>query len=351
MSSTAGDEAGSDLADPAGNLTEADRALVLAMRAWPEDGRRPAGERGGAVLEHDFLFRFGNWLEPARVKRLASAWDRASRGAGFREPAAALERLERMHRASARVELSEVHPSWLIRALREESPAVQRIVVASFPERVRHSLQGELLLDSDDIQSERAASPECREWVLGLWTERLVGGERERPDDPPAVIAMSGLSPRAGYGLCRAAGVGKMMLAGQTPGWGRPSQERRARWEWLHGRLAATDGEFQAQVRRDVQAVAAAKVPRRHHAARLGLVTFARLLADCEPFRLRWALQHWPYPIAKLIRSLLPAGLKHAPALLRGESLVLKTAWDRLSLEGRLAMDWPDSQHEKTGAS
>jgi hypothetical protein len=77
-------------------------------------------------------------------------------------------------------------------------------------------------------------------------------------------------------------------------------------------------------------------VPARHQAARIGLTTLARLLAVAEPFRLRWALQHWPYPIAKLIRSLMPPATSRPPELSQGETLILQTAWDRLNLEGRL---------------
>jgi hypothetical protein len=69
----------------------------------------------------------------------------------------------------------------------------------------------------------------------------------------------------------------------------------------------------------------------------------ARLLADCEPFRLRWALQHWPYPIAKLIRSLLPGVASRPGSLLEWETLILKTAWDRLHLEGLLGTAWPEA--------
>jgi hypothetical protein len=335
----------------AGSLTEADRALLLAIRAWTDDGRKTSALAGGAAPELDFPPRFGRWLDPAWVERLSAAREGRSRPPGDAEPASALGQLEQMHSASARVELSAVHPSWLIRALKEESNAVQRIVVASFPEQVRHRLQAELLLDSEDLKSERAADPACREWALRLWTERLVGGERQRPDDPPPVVAMTRLSPRVGYGLCRAAGLGKMMLVGQMPAKRRLGPHRRAGWEWLHGRLAATDADFQHQARRDVQSVAASKIPPRFHAARLGVLTFARLLADFEPFRLRWALQHWPYPIAKLIRSLLVDASKHPPALVRGESLVLRTAWDLVTLDGRITLAWPDGHDAETGAN
>ena len=80
-------------------------------------------------------------------------------------------------------------------------------------------------------------------------------------------------------------------------------------------------------------------------------MTLARLLADCEPFRVRWALQHWPYPIAKLVRFLMAAASNRSASRLQSESLVLKTAWDRLTLEGRLAMSWPNPDRETTSGS
>jgi hypothetical protein len=105
-------------------------------------------------------------------------------------------------------------------------------------------------------------------------------------------------------------------------------------------RLNGVEPGFLEQVDRDVQARAVAKVPHRHRPARLGLQTVARLLADCEPFRVRWAMQHWPYPIAKIIRSLMPAPGQLSAPLLEGESLILKTAWDRLNVEGKLSRAW-----------
>ena len=85
-----------------------------------------------------------------------------------------------------------------------------------------------------------------------------------------------------------------------------------------------------------LNSIAQTKLPRRLHAARIGLFTVARLLADSEPFRLRWALQHWPYPIVKLTRSLMSDASSRTPVILRGEAQVLKSAWERLTLEGRL---------------
>ena len=224
---------------------------------------------------------------------------------------------------------------------------MQRAVTASFPESLRHRLQAELLLDSQDLVSERPAAPEVLTWVLGLWTERLVGGEPEQPDDQPVIVALTRLSPRTGYRLCRLAGLAKLAMTGQTPGNRASGPLQRGRRVWPGDPLAAVEPEFLAAVRGDVEGVISVKVPRRLMAARLGLVTFARLLGECEPFRLRWALQHWPYPIAKLARSLIPTASGRSPFLFHGESLVLKTAWDRLTLEGQLPLSWPDRGSEQ----
>ncbi len=112
----------------------------------------------------------------------------------------------------------------------------------------------------------------------------------------------------------------------------------------MRDRLAFAGPEFGAVARHDVQASLAMKLPRRRRIARLGLLTIARLLGDCEPFRVRWALQHWPYTIAKLTRSLMTLESKRSPVVSHVEAEVLKTAWDRLNLEGRLKKPWPGSE-------
>jgi hypothetical protein len=199
------------------------------------------------------------------------------------------------------------------------------------------------LLDNADLIAERPGDDQVRAWVLSLWTERLVGGEPERADDPPAIVALTRLAPRSGYRLCDAAGLAKLAVAGEEPKKDLHRQPLRARWEWLQARLATADAGVQEQARRDVQA-GSANVPSRHGAARIGLLTIARLLADCEPFRVRWALQHWPYPLAKLTRSLMPPASQRSAHWLQWEFIVLRAAWDRLGLEGRLPMAWPGSE-------
>ena len=341
MSSVQGDHRSEGSAFPVASLTDADRALLLALAVW---GAPPQPENGAAGLASDFRARLRRRLAPAGFPRVCDALLHDSSPAIFREPQKARERLIKMHLASARVEPAQVHPSWWVRALREESPAVQRLVTRAVPASLREPLQSGLLLDQEDLRSERAASSEVVNWVLALWAERLVGGEVERPDDPPAIIALCRLSPRSGYRLCRLAGLCKLILAGlEKSDSGRSSS--RARHEWLEGRLPV-NAELQAMARHDVEAGRASRLPPRRHKARIGLVTFARLLADAEPFRLRWALQHWPYPIAKLVRSLMPPTGRRSTSLLDWDSLVLKTAWDRLNVEGRLSLDPPDEHAE-----
>ena len=194
-----------------------------------------------------------------------------------------------------------------------------------------------------DLTSERTPSPEVLNWALTLWTERLVGGEAERADDQPAIILLSRVSPRAGYRICRLAGLCKLIIAGQEDGKNARPRER-ARREWLDGRLGAIDHDLRTSATRDVAAAGSSRIPTRRRLARLGLLTIARLVAVAEPFRLRWGLQHWPYPVAKLVRTLMPTATDRHSSHWEVESLILKTAWDRLNLEGPPTLvrpEWP----------
>jgi hypothetical protein len=296
---------------------EADRVLLLAMRAWAPAGRAGMGDRSDGHPHARLLGRLeGSWA--GRV--LAGRGD-VTTETGDR--AEARERLGEAHRAEARIDLARVHPSWLVRGLREESPSVRRAVVAAAPEPIRSRVQEELLLDNDDLRGERPADAEVLAWACSLSTERLVGGEPQRADDPPVIVAIAGLSARDGYRLCRYAGEIKMAMAGQ----------RRA--EWADACAATAGPEFAVIARHDVKSTPAAKVPPRRLPARIGLLTIARLLADCEPFRARWALQHWPYAIAKLVRAVTPPDAKRSPVMMRVEAEVLKFARDRVRLLGR----------------
>jgi hypothetical protein len=113
------------------------------------------------------------------------------------------------------------------------------MVTASAPRSLRDKLQAGLLLDSEDLRSERPATPEVASWVMALWTERFLGGEPTHGQDPPAIAVLSGISLRAGYRLCRLAGLAKLIVAGIDPG-GSPRPRDRARREWLRSRLVDT---------------------------------------------------------------------------------------------------------------
>ncbi len=324
--------------DPA-RLDEAALALVFAFRAWAGTGARSqsvpnrdsAVEDGSAELWHRLDASWARKLRAARDVGPAAALD----------PAAALECLRRMHRATIRVDLNRVHPSWCVRALKEESPTVQRLVAAHAPAPLRDAIRVGLSFDEQDLTCDRPVAPDVLSWALVLWAERLVGGDAARMDDPPAIAVLSRLSLRSGYAICRLAGQIKCGIGGQTPAEGRPSAARCARMTWLAESPAGAEPRLIEQVSHDLQSKTLTRVPGRHLAARLGAQTLARLLADSEPFRVRWALQHWPYPIAKIIRSLMPSRVQRSSWLARGEELILKTAWDRLNLEGRLTEPWP----------
>jgi hypothetical protein len=337
-----------DAATP--KMSDSDRAFLLAAAAWTEQPElaQPATEpcetapheSASSETVSALLAGFRGRLSGAWLQTLLAALDRDGRPESMSDRGRSLDTLRKMHQAMAAADLARVHPTWLVRALLEESPAVQRLVAASFTGTARHRVQAGLLLDSRDLVSERSAAPEVASWVMGLWTERLIGGEPERPDDPPALIVLARLSPRAGYRLCRMAGICKLILAGEPPHH-RHAGVDQTRYDWLADRLANVNADLRALARRDVASSQASKLPPRHQPARIGLTTIARLLADIELFRIRWALQHWPYPVAKLIRSLLPSSPSRPSALLESESLILRTAWDRLNLEGRLATAWP----------
>ena len=66
-------------------------------------------------------------------------------------------------------------------------------------------------------------------------------------------------------------------------------ESRPSPGEWLRERLSDAGRSFKCSRREDVNSIAGLELPKHRLAARLGLLTVSRLLADCEPFRLRWA--------------------------------------------------------------
>ncbi len=172
-------------------LDEADLALIFACQAWRNMGS-PLQSARTQQLEGD-LDAMTHWhrLEKTWSQRLRRLSVGAS--AAALDPTAALNSLRRMHETSMRVDLSRVHPSWCVRALKEESPAVRRVVVASTPEPLRSALRIGLFLDAEDSTGDRPVAPDVPSWACVLWTERLVGGDPARTDDPPAIAVLTPL--------------------------------------------------------------------------------------------------------------------------------------------------------------
>ena len=67
-------------------MTEADRALLLAMAAWADPGGSSAANGGNGAGEADFILRLGDWLDPSLVQRLAEDRDRDSPDGDARDP-------------------------------------------------------------------------------------------------------------------------------------------------------------------------------------------------------------------------------------------------------------------------
>ncbi|MDE2508186.1 MAG: hypothetical protein KGM43_13300 [Planctomycetota bacterium] len=236
------------------------------------------------------------------------------------DPETARAALRAEHAAQARPDLARVHPSWLVRALREESPAVVRAVLSRLDEPLRSNLRVGLGLAADDLACDRTPHEGAVATARCLWTERLVGDVPTRDDDPRVIVAMTALDPRALVRVIRTAGLAKFALA-------LPREADAASFQADHYRqsLLSSHPSFVPQALRDV-----AELPGgpRHRFARLGTVTFARLLACCEPYRARWALQHWPYASAKWLRMLMGRRTRPGAALADFEAEVLRLAID-----------------------
>jgi len=315
-------------------VLNADLALLLCAQAWgcPES------------TAPDRSLWLG--LEPGWRDRLLGS----SECSELPGPAEALDLLRQSHRLQCRAQLDRVHASWWIRALQDESPAVRRAIAAHGPPRVRAAARAALGEGSEDFDQAPPPGPKVMAWVLALWTERLVGGEPVGANDPPVIVALACLPPPQLFRLSHAAGLAVAALASDPQGLcrSRPAERERNRWflDWLRHDFGPDEARARTWARGELDRARRPEgTSSRRFLAGVGLQTIARLLARCEPFRTRWALQHVPYPIAKRIRSLMPSTIgesDHQPHL---EEAVLQAAWHRLDLEGRLARSHPDGPH------
>jgi hypothetical protein len=298
----------------------------------------PAAPDRSTVADRAFLNAWRGWegtTGPRLWDRIGPEWRnallRAREAQVDLDPEAARDRLRREHAALAQPDLGRVHPSWWVRAIQQEPPSVQRAVTASLPTPLRAPLLAGLDLTPADLETDRPPHPEAVRSVLALWTERLIGDLPERPDDPPAIRAVTRLGPRRLVRLVRVCGLAKWTLAaGETV-------PRTGADRVRVGDFCRTFGPIDERVRalalRDLESVDRKD---RHFQVTLGWLTLARLLSLANPYRVRWALQHLPYPIAKATRGLMPPPTRPNLRWLRWEEAVLRTAWDRLRAEGRL---------------
>jgi len=311
-------------------VLNADSALLLCLEAW--GFLDPASSTSTPL----------RWLESRWHERL----DDARRKLGPHDAEHALDLLRRSHRFQCRADLGRIHPTWWIRALQEESPAVRRFLALNGPAQVSAAARDGLGIGREPAEC-HVPDPAVAGWVLSLVTERLVGGEPVRSDEPPAIVALAALSAHELYRLSHATGQAKAALAGDPEGIAadRPLDGQRTRW--LHDRFSNQFGPGEARPQawalRDLQGARGTEgMGRRRRLASLGLSTIARLLAGCEPYRVRWALQHVPYPVAKRIRSIMTVSRTVSDQVQHLEIEVLKAAWTRLTLEHRLSVRYPD---------
>ena len=231
-----------------------------------------------------------------------------------------------------------MHPSWWIRALQDESPAVRRLIAAYGPLPVRVAAQTAFGFSPGDLEESPSPNPEVLDWVLALWTERLVGGEPPRSAEPPVILALSSLSPPLLYRLCHAIGLARTTLAGDPEAilGGRQALQIRQEWykEWFLQQFKDEETHLRSWARQDIPSGPAYQgLDPRRRLAMLGLTSIARLLTEPEPHRVRWALQHVPYRIAKRIRSIMAQKTNLTSSHLQMESILLRAAWERLARE------------------
>lgn len=297
-----------------------DRALVYAAIAFE-------GQNGGDRIWHRF--------SPAWRDRLRRAWsDELARGV---DSQAAREALARDQADEARPDPDRIHSSWWQRALQEESPAVQAAVLEHVSEPLRSILHEGQEPEAPRLSASLAPHPEALQWALALWSERLVGGSAVTEGDPMVVAILTQRDSRELARWIASVALAKwsfVLAAGGEPIQVDPFQLLKPRQLERLGRFR---DHWKAP---DPRAARLGRLDLEHHVKgdaseglqKLGLVTFARLLAELDPHRLRWVLQHLPYPVARFLRS--RTGLRtpfiHGRELVAWEESLFQAARDLL---------------------
>ena len=315
------------------------QAFILAIAAWSTET-----DMAKSPGSHSLTFRSNpkTHLTAELRNHLEPILDQLRRSSKVNiPPVEALQRLKRAHRAEVRPDFDRIHPTWWLRALREEPPSVRAIIARHGPPQVRAALSPESDPLPNEARKHQAIPEEILNWVLALWAERLVGDLPEREDDPFAIAALTRFDDRSIFRLFRLTGLVKLALAGSRGKELRHVRLRSVDLDRIDGFLrffVPLAPGMQATARRDIQAVVdrlEGRTTSNQRLALVGLSTFGRQLSCCEPYRVRWALQHLPYPIAKRIRNQMPRKPLSGHAIMKVESLVLSAAWHRLNQEGR----------------
>jgi hypothetical protein len=227
--------------------------------------------------------------------------------------------------------MGRVHPSWWVRALRDESPAVRRAVAEHAELELQTILRDVLGPERPGTQPVVRPDPDALRWALALWDERILRDRARWPDDTPVILALTELDFWEIVALLRAAGLAKHALTAMR----RPrrlSTWSRDRFDSFQRHWLAADAINLDEAARHFRLVQQGW-PRKHGWARIGLVTFGRLLARVEPYRARWALQHLPYAVARRLR---PAIKDLGPVDAMWESDILLVAWEHLAELGQI---------------
>ena len=300
---------------PSSALSASDRALLLAFR-------------GSNFPEHRLPWKR---LAPKWARQLQMAW---SREFASMDPADAWSTLKTLHIAEASFDASHVHESWIVRALQGESPSVIRALVCHFPESIRLRLGNAFAFDQASLTPDGPIQPSILAWSQSFWGERLVGGPPLTSKDAPVIAAIVGLSSKEFAYLVRTIGLAKLALTEEPSG--RFSVRQRRLLDAIQGSVVEMQN-WAAVACRDREMTLREGRP---SVRNLGLLSVSRLLASVELIRVRWAIQHLPYPMAKRVRA-APAEIAENPLEFADfESVMLTTAWQLLEGSGKIRRPW-----------
>lgn len=250
--------------------TDPATALALAAAAWGADALETLGPE---------------WTPSRPLSRVA--------------PADALQALKTAHAAGQWCDLEHVHDSWIARALADESPAVRRIALRGLPPARRARLGAELGVAEADLEGDHRPHPDLARWVETAWAELLVGDLPLGPEDPEVLQVLTRWDSRRLARLLSRIGLAKHACHSDPSAFSAWEPRDQALASWFQSEAGEASALVAEVARRDLAQAGGTSA---QALARVGLITVARLLSRVGAQRVRWTLQHLPYPIAKLIR-------------------------------------------------